>query len=62
MASASVTTTVGQNADSRSETRYQALASRFHFLRLRSMPSTFSATGMPKARGNAVKMALAPLQ
>ena len=48
MVSASVTTTVGQNVASHSERRYQALASRFHFLRLRSMPSTLSATGMPE--------------
>ena len=34
----------------------------FHFLRLRSMPSTFSATGIPHKRGKAMKMALAALQ
>src|ERR1035438_10616283 len=62
MVSASVTTTVGQNLLSHSDTRYQARAARFHFLRLRSMPSTLSATGTPNSRGHRVKIALAPLQ
>ena len=62
MVRASVITDVGQKVASHSETRYQALARRFHFLRWRSMPSTLSATGMPNRRGSGVKMALAPLQ
>src|ERR1039457_4551390 len=62
MVSASVTTTVGQNLLSHSDTRYHARAARFHFLRLRSIPSTLSATGTPAKRGHGVKMALAPLQ
>ena len=45
-----------------SETRYQSLAARFHFLRFRSNPSTFNATGMPESRGHSVKIAFAALQ
>ena len=52
----------GIQVASRSEMRYQALASQFHFLRCRSRPSTFSATGMPSIRGNQVNTALAALQ
>ena len=36
--------------------------SQFHFLRFRSRPSTFSATGTPTVRGIQVKTALAALQ
>jgi hypothetical protein len=42
--------------------RYQAFARPFHFLRLRSRPSTFSATGIPNTRGHKVKIAFAALQ
>src|SRR5688500_10172544 len=62
MVRASVITTDGQKVDSHSEARYQVFAKRFHFFRLRSMPSTFRATGIPKRRGTRVKIAFAPLQ
>src|SRR5450759_5134219 len=62
MLCASVTTTFGIQVASHSEMRYQAFASEFHFLRFRSRPSTFNATGIPKMRGIQVKTALAALQ
>src|ERR1035438_10361034 len=49
-------TSVGQKVASHSETKYQVLASQFHFLRRRSMPSTLSATGIPQTRGSQVKI------
>ena len=52
----------GQKVASHSEIKYQVLARKFHFLRLRSRPSTFNATGMPNQRGQTVKIALAALQ
>src|SRR5260370_10360450 len=63
MHSVSVTTTFGIHVAIHSEIRYQARATRFHFLRLRSRPSTLSATGIRKnTRGIQVKMAFAALQ
>src|SRR3954468_2753938 len=62
MALASVTTTFGNQVASHSDTRYQPFARAFHFLRFRSRPSTFSATGVPSTRGIQVKIALAALQ
>src|ERR1700749_1894112 len=62
MLAASVTTMFGIQVASHSEMRYQALAKRFHFLRWRSRPSTFNATGIPAQRGIQVKIALAALQ
>ena len=59
---ASVTTALGIHVARRSDSRYQAFASAFHFFRCRSRPSTFSATGMPRARGIQVNTALAALQ
>ena len=57
-----VTTAFGIHVASHSDTRYQDFASAFHFLRCRSRPSTFKATGIPQMRGIQVKMALAALQ
>ena len=57
-----MTTTFGIQVASHSDKRYQAFATRFHFLRWRSSPSTFSATGIPTTRGIQVKTALAALQ
>src|ERR1700749_4398115 len=62
MALASEITTFGIQVASHSDIWYQAFATRFHFLRFRSRPSTFRATGMPASLGIQVKMALAALQ
>src|SRR5579883_500860 len=58
MCAASVTRAFGIQVASHSEARYHAFAAAFHFFRLRSRPSTFSAA----ARGIQVKIALAALQ
>src|SRR4051794_16426730 len=60
--SASDTIAFGIHIDSHSEARYQELPRKFHFLRFRSKPSTFNATGVPVILGIQVKIALAALQ
>src|SRR5437588_12513536 len=51
MAEASVTMPVGVYIANRSHTSKNERANQFHFLRLRSRPSTFNIVRLPKRRG-----------
>src|SRR5437879_12628905 len=58
----SVTTRVGVMAESSSQKYKDPRPIRFHFLRLRSRPSTLSTVGFPKRRGIQAIGPLATLQ
>ena len=61
MTLASDTIAFGKTSANRSPTAYQTLPPSPHFARWRSMPSTFSATSVPRSRGSPAKTALATL-
>src|SRR5207302_273730 len=58
----SVRTRVGVIAEKSSQKYKDARPSKFHFLRLRSKPSTLSTVGLPKRRGIQASGPLATLQ
>src|SRR3984893_13925090 len=58
----SVTTRVGVNAEKSSHKYREERPIKFHFLRLRSKPSTFRAVGFPTSRGIQAIGPLATLQ
>src|SRR5581483_261852 len=62
MAEASVTMRVGVYTAIRSHISRNARANQFHFLRLRSRPSTLRIVGLPKIRGIQASELLPTLQ